>query len=412
MKLDFGSAASCTLGEGAEVCLVYKITGSSAATVLKEPGGKVTIDTVVKQNSLVVGQAAPVTVAQSARGANYSIVPESDGEVYIAASTGNTEFISSDAAGDAEQNDDNAYLTSLQVKIGYINYTAGDTVGADGSAAFAVGADQSGDTATLTITNGQFSASPGGVSQGRVFLQGVGSAIATVVDDNGAWTATWNLTTDQLKRIGELADPAVGDPTPVAIVIKVDATTMIDSGTDAEPEASFDVKLAGKTSITAEPVTSVLRRIPYDGKVCKAYNIPSPTGAADILSLRITNDSDVAGKITGTLYSQEGEELGKIVDLLDGHIDYTKNPPVARTTLGLSDPLQLQPRETVILNSKNIAERFGQTSWEGKRYVLEIQSTIQRIEVFNLLRNVENITLQPLSNVSTSAKNAECSPIP
>lgn len=410
MKLTVDAAVSCTLGDGAQICLIYKISGSSASA-LKVPGTIVTIDATVKKgSSTIVGQAAPITVAQSAQGANFSLATEADGEVYIASSSGNKEFTSTGTAGAVNADDDNAFISGDQVKIGYILYSAGDAKGVNGSTAFALGGAGTGDAATLVITNGQFSASPGGASAGRVFLGGVTDAVATI-DSTAGWTATWNLTDAQLGQIIAASIAAVPAPTP--IMIKVDSLTAIDSGVDTDPEGTLKVTMGtAKTPISDEPIVSSLRRIPYDGKVCKVFNIPSPDGAADVLSLRITNDSDQIGKITGTLYNEAGEIQGEVIDLLAGHIDYTKSPPVDRATLGLTDPLQLQSRETVILTSKNIATAFGQTSWAGERWVLEIQSSIPRIEVFNLLRNVENIMLQPLSNVSTSAKGVECSPIP
>jgi hypothetical protein len=357
--------------------------------------------------AVIVAQAAPIIVAQSKQGASFSLKSEPDGlQTYIASSTGNKEFISSDPAGSVTTEDGGAFLSSTQVKIGYIAYSSGGAVGQNGSSSFTLGGTANpNDAGTLVIENGQFSASPGGSSVGRVYLgNGLSDAVGVVASDTAGWTATWKLTNVQLEKIA--------DNSPIPIIVKVDGVSEIkDSNGGEEPVGTLTV-MRGTTSLSTDPITSPLRRIPFDGKVCKVFNIPSPDGAADVLSLRITNDSDQPGTITGTLYNEAGEPLGEIVDLLNGHIDYTKNPPVERATLGLSDPLQLQPRETVILNSKNIAERFGQTSWAGERYVLEIQSTIQRIEVFNLLRNVENITLQPLSNVSTSAKNAECSPIP
>jgi hypothetical protein len=398
--LEVGEFASCSIGDGAQLCLVYKILGSTA-TALKDPGKTISIDAKITAGGLVVAQAAPIVVAESKQGATFSLIPESDGETYISVSSGNKEFITADPAGLITADDGNTFLTASEVKIGYITFASGGAVGMDGSGTFSLGTDTT-DTATLKITNGQFSASPGGSSSGRAYLNGVSNAIATV--DLITSTATWSLTNTQLANI--IAN------TPISIIVRVDGISEIkdtEGGTD--PVGELTVSMAG-APISDTPPTSALRRIPYDGKVCTAYNIPSPTGAADILTLRITNDSDQAGTILGTLYNEAGEAVGEALDLLAGHIDYTKTPPVDRTTLGLGDPLQLQPRETVILTSQNIATVFGQTEWPGERWVLKILSTIPRIEVFNLLRNVENVGLQPLSNISTSADGVECSPIP
>jgi hypothetical protein len=403
------STASCSITDGTQICLSYKIAG--ATTLLKEAGKTVTMEAVFQRitPATVVTKANPIVVAESKQSANFGLTIESDGQAFISAASGFKDFVSSDAAGAIGVNDANAYMSTTQVKIGYVTYNGNATRAVDGSAAFTIGGAGSTDTGTLVVKNGQFSASLANTA-GRVFLGNITDANAVV--DGTALTATWNLTGIQL---GEIATKQTATPaTAIPIVIRVDAASIInDTDGGDDPMGELTVKLGGTASLTDAPVTSALRRIPFDGKLCKAFNIPSPEGAADILSLRITNDSDQAGTITGTLYNEAGEQQGdNLLNLLAGHIDYTKNPPKERATLGLGDPLQLQPKETVILNSKNIATIFEKTSWAGERWVLEIQSTIPKIEVFNLLRNVENVMLQPLSNVSTSAKGVECSPIP
>jgi hypothetical protein len=359
MTLEVPPNSSCALGDGAQICLVYKLSSTSA---LKTPGTEVTISADVKVGSNTVGLAAPITVARSEQGAKFSLVSETDapGEVFIASSSGNTEFTSTTGESDTSNTSDTEdwstpFRGSNEVTIGTIKYSAGNAVGRDGSGAFSF--DSTGtDTATLTIEYGQFAASLGGSSPGKVYL-GTNVDATKVEDVSGTWTATWNLTG------AHLADLTDSSPKFTAIIVRVDGLTKIDSGTDNDPLGTLDVKLGGTTSISDQPITSGLRRIPNDGKVCTAYNIPSPTGAADTLTLRITNDSDQMGTLTGTLYDQAGNEVGTNTDLLAGHIDYTKSPPVGRTTLGLADPLQLQPRETVILTSQNIATTFGETSW-------------------------------------------------
>jgi hypothetical protein len=407
-------AASCSLTDGTQICLAYKIAG--ATTLLKEPGKTVTMGATFKrvEPATIVTQALPIVVAESKQGANFGLVIESDGQAYVSASSGFREFVSAEAAGAVGANDTNAYMSTTQVKIGYVTYSATATKAVDGSAAFTIGGAGSTDNGTLVVKNGQFSASLANTA-GRVFLGNLSDANAVV--DPTTSTATWNLTATHL---GDIATKQTAVPTPTAIpiIIRVDGVSEIKD-TDEEPVGEITVKLGGTSPLTDTPVTSPLRKIPFDGKVCKVFNIPSPDGAADVLSLRITNDSDQPGKITGTLYNEAGELQGdNLLDLLAGHIDYTKNPPAARVSMGTvvgSDGVTyelLGPKETVILNSKNIATIFGQTGWAGERWVLEIQSSISKIEVFNLLRNVERVTEQPLSNISTSAKNAECSPIP
>jgi hypothetical protein len=400
--------------DGNMICLAYKLTGTSA---LKEAGKAVEISSRIKVGGSTVGFGDPLPVARSAKAASLSLVLEPDGEVFISVVSGNIEFVTTDgktATTSNEVDHPTAFRSANEVIIGYVKSTSTGAADRTGSTPFTLGGPlATKDVGTLKIEDGQFSASLSSTS--KVYLGGI-DAIATVENVSDTWTATWNLDNLSLEGLTKAITNAAGDPTGepryTPIIIRADGATMIDSGTDDDPIGTLDVKLGGTTAMTDEPVTSALRRILNDGKVCYAYNIPSPTGAEDILTLRITNDSDQAGILMGTLYNEEGEELGKSLDLLAGHIDYTKSPPVERATLTLPNPLELQPRETVILTSKNIATVFGQTDWQGDRYVLKIQSTIRKIEVFNLLRNVHNTSLQPLSNVSTSAKGVECSPVP
>jgi hypothetical protein len=419
MTVNLPSNLTCSLADGAQLCLVYHLTKTSA---LQEAGKTVDISAEAKVGASVVGLANPVTVAKSAQGAKFTLLPESDGAVYIAATSGNKEFISTDgssAPASPAKDEDTAFKSSTEVIIGYIKYESNAVVGRSGSSAFNLGLDTA-NAATLVVDDGQFSASAGG-SAGKVYL-GTGAIANTVAKAADKWTATWNLDSTKLGQLTVLVAPATSKYTPIQI--KVDGLTKIDDTLDADPLGTFTVTLGtAKTPLTDQPASSSLRRIPYDGKVCKVFNIPSPVGAADALSLRITNDSDTTGTITGTLYKEDGTEILPITDLLKGHIDYTKNPPVPRISLGDDGSVNklelLGPRETVILNSENIATLFGSDCWpvpapgeNGQRCVLEIQSSIPKIEIFNLLRNVENITIQPLSNVSTSAKGVECSPIP
>jgi hypothetical protein len=399
------STASCSLVDGTQICLFYHLTSTSA---LKEPGKTVTISAELKAGGAVLGLATPIDVAKSVQAAKFTLLPELDGDVYISTTSEQKEFLATDsniAPVSPTKDENTAFKSTTEVIIGYVKYapTAG-AVGRDGSVVFNLGTDAA-NAGTLVVTDGQFSASSSGTT-GRVYL-GTGAVANTVEKVSDKWVATWNLDSTQLGLLSTVTEKY----TPIQI--KVDGGTKIDQTLDADPMGELTITLGTtKTPISDQPIASPLRRIPYDGKVCTAYNIPSPTGAQDVLMLRITNDSDRPGTLSGTLYDLTGNPVGDKVDLLAGHIDYTQSPPKDRTTLGLSDPLQLQPRETVIITSQNIAALFGKTSWEGERWVLKVMSSIPKIEMFNLLRNVEDVSMQPLSNISTSAKGVECSPIP
>jgi hypothetical protein len=341
-----------------------------------------------------------------------SITPELGGQVYVSAADEAKLFISKD---DSTFTGNTAFISDQEVKIGYVKVTPGSSVvDVTGSTVFTIGNTNptdstKSDTAVLTISTGQFAASPGGVgATGKAYID-AGSAIDAAFPLTDTKTAKWNLTAAQLKAIANLNTTTYPNGAPIKI--KVDRSNTINVE-DAVPTADMTVTLASLTTPATETLTGVqLRRIPLDGKVCWVYNVPSPgDGIADLLSVRITNDSKRAGKITGSLYPEAG-----------GTEDFTGENLLTLIAANTSDPRSqvlsiegtdavLNAGATIRLSAQDIADIGKIASWAGERKVLKIQSTIPELEVMTLLRYAVDATKQPQSNVSTGVTGSSCIP--
>lgn len=415
-------AGSCSIPDGTQLYLAFKLATADLATA----GNEVKMTATFSRSGTpeIPNPARTVVVAKSAKAADVSIETELGGLVYVGVAGGRKDFVSNDAPGSTAQT---AYVATDEVQIGYLKIASSKAVDASGSNIFTIGkkSTPSGsttaveDTATLTIENGQFAASPGGTSAGRVFLDiNTGSAIpATSIADGK--TATWTLNYTQLDQLARntILGTTPTDKTGWApIKVRVDGVTTInDTEGGNDPQANVILKLNGSVnsaSVKEIEAASPLRRIPPDGKTCWVYNIPPPLGK-DVLSLRITNDSDLPGTITGTLYGEDGTTHFESVNLLETHVDYTKPGPDGKLGVPRTTGSELLPRETVILSVKNITDLPGAPAdWPKERKVLEIRSTIPKLEVLNLLRYVVDVQNQPMSNISAGVTGVACTPVP
>jgi hypothetical protein len=380
--------AACVVEDGSELYLLYKLTGVSQTTpeVIMTASFKGTTAAEIPNPS----RTLPVVKLTS--GINVSIEPEVGGFTYVSSASDNLEFISTDTTGTSK-----AYQSPDEVQIGYLKLISKEAVKDDGNTAYSFGGpavtDATGkvleDTAVLTITNGQFAASPGGgVASGKVYLY-AGTPI-DAVSPTEATTATWNLSGIQLGTMSSwVNDPLKpSEKGVVPIRIKANGLTEIND-VDADPEASITVTL-GSTP-TAKPITATgtLLRIPRDGKTCWIHNVPAPD-ALDAMTIRITNNAVTASaKIVGTLYHEDGTSD----DL---------------TSVTLVE--EIAPGATVVLTSDDIKTLGGgSVTWNpAERRVLKLTSSIPTIEVFNLLRG--RGAKQPMTNVSTGARGVDCIP--
>jgi hypothetical protein len=402
---------SCSINDGTELYLAFKMASAS----LKNAGDEVTMKAsfvgVLNVNE-IPNPTREVTVAKAAKGANVTITSEAGGQVYISAASGAKEFVSKD---DSTFQGDTAYISGDEVQIGYVKIvSAAQATDQTGEALFTLGNTNAtdatkSDNATLTITSGQFAASPGGVGAvGKVYID-AGTAIEAAFPLADAQTATWSLNKDQLKSIATLDTTVYPNGAPIKIKINGSDAVNVE---DADPSAEMIVKLDSLTpsSTITVPITT-LRRIPLDGRVCWVYNVPSPgDGVADLLSVRITNDSKYDGMVTGTLYPEIGGEPDfTAVNLLSMIAADAADPRSQVLSLDGTDVV-LKAGNTIRLAAEDIAKAGGLTDWLGERKVLKIQSEISDLEVMTLLRYAVDSAKQPQSNVSTGVTGSSCIP--
>jgi hypothetical protein len=403
--------ASCSISDGTNIYLAYKLTSITA----KNAGDAVTMTASFKEatgTGEIPNPTRTLTVVKATKGAEIGITPELGGEVYISASSGATEFTTKDPS---TFQGNTAYVSDDEVIIGYVKITPNTAVyDVTGSTVFTIGNKNSdgtkADTAVLTISSGQFGASPGGVgAAGKVYID-VGSPIDALFPLADTETATWNLSDTNLKAIASLS--ATTYPYGAPIKIKANRADTINL-VETDPTADMTVTLASLVTPSTETITgAVLRSFSLDGRVCWVYNVPSPgDNVADLLSIRITNGSTRQGVVTGTLYPQAGGDPDPnltAVNLLEAIIaDATDTRGEVLSLDGTE--VALNAGATIRLSADDIAKIAGST-WEGTRKVLMIQSTIPELEVMTLLRHTKDATTQPLSNVSTGVTGSSCVP--
>jgi hypothetical protein len=234
------------------------------------------------------------------------------------------------------------------------------------------------ENSTLTITGGQFQAStalPGKVS--LHLKNDAGDFVAdSVTSDAAGWTAVWNLNTTEIEGIAK---------NNALVWIRTNGTSPVNT-VEEQPHATFVINYdnASYQDVTEE---ADIRKITKDGTVCTVYNVPPPKAGvigADQLSIRVTNDSALSGKLMGKLYSQDGGDPVWSGDLT------TEEVPAGAT---------------VRFTSEDVATISGQT-WDG-RAVLEISTILPKIEVLALIRQ-NGIRMAPLSNLSAGAHGVSC----
>lgn len=149
----------------------------------------------------------------------------------------------------------------------------------------------------------------------------------------------------------------------------------IDRGT-----VSFSIGSISPVSPSVPNMTTVdttLVKVEKNGTSIKVLNIPAPENGTDQAYIRLYNMGANAGKIFGTLYSQDvGTVLGSAnVMLVDG----------------------LVPNGVTVLNAAQLATKFGVATWPGRAW-LQIESEVKGLRVQALIRS--NGTGGVLMNVS------------
>jgi hypothetical protein len=403
-KFKVTTSGTTMLQKDDQLMLQYRIKN---ATGLATEGEKVTMAIDVEGDA----QREPVTIATSKTALEYSLRTQEEGKVQIDVTNDNKKFATNGEPPAYQENVPTAGA-GLGAVICYIKINSlsddapatfyGDIVQCDGYSEFIFTSTKDNlelaTTSKLEITGGQFAASDtskvyieaGGIgTDGKVDNPGNGPAndsgepndlAASTVDGS---TATWNLTNDNMNSFG------TADAKEMPIVMEVDGATEINIVEDI-PQASLllDFKQGNdstdKWGIADISLDSECLLIKRNGMVCRVFNVPK-AGAMDVLNIRVTNDSAEAGELTMTLYGMDGSELGTGV-------------------LATAD--EFGPGKTIRFTSANLATKLGDITWE-KRGMLEINSTLSKIELMTLLRN-NNSDVPLLTNLSSGARGYAC----
>jgi hypothetical protein len=258
-----------------------------------------------------------------------------------------------------------------------------------GSDAFDAGydADNNVDTA-LSILGGQFAASVTD-SKGAVILKLSDLSGTDILAESVTTSdAIFQLSNDELMKI---AGACSTDGAKIPITVKTDGTTPINLDLENPPELCFKLDYAEANSEHdidyPESGCVTLRKFRQDGTSCMVYQVP-PSSAIEELNLRITNDSNIAGTVKGTLYALAGgDPVFTGVDLLGR---------------------ELKAGETVRITNSNLENDLegGPYSWTG-RGTMQITSTLPRLEIMTLLRNRLEPG-SPLINMSVGAHGTAC----
>jgi hypothetical protein len=390
------------LNDGFLFYVLYQLTNTDA---LQDPGEKINLSATL--SSTLSGSIATdksVTVAQSEDPLDVEIEPGEDFNLRISVSSNNTEFVTT--ATDSEE-----LLSANDVVIGYLRIQNNtDVHGVDGttnwdlglSNNFEAGFDEGNNLNTaLTITSGQFNASITG-SSGSVYIGLPGESGGTISTNSNkieatsvtSTTATWELSDTDLQAITANSSTT---QRPV-IVIETDGTNAVNLE-ENPPEATLTIDYKDyQQDITYGPTE--LADFRQDGTTCWVYNVPPPSseGVADVMNLRITNDSaSVSGEILGTLYPMNGDTTS------------LTNPIFSGINL-LGEGVELGAYQTVRITADDIAALGGDTPyvwWEdgGRRGSLLISTTLPKLEILVLMRDGNTGIV---SNLSTGASGFAC----
>jgi len=365
------SAQNRVLENGDQLMFVYQLSG--VKEVLATADGKIDLSVQLQtRDGLPVNLKRTVTVASSKQAIKVELKPENTGSVNISTSGQRKSFSGSGSA----------YVDKTTAQIGFLKLTHFSTdtnkiMAADGETQFKIGngtdsqvvagSDQGG--SKLAITSGQFAASltsPGKVS---LFIDDGHEIIANVSDKN---TATFPLDDATLQQL------STGNEVPIRVTI--DGSTAINT-VENPPEATMTIDFKQDYVTDIGPLSEEFRQIYKDGVICMVYIVPASSIPREKINIRITNESNVDGSVSGRMYDNDGNSLGSPAPLKNG---------------------QIAAGETLYINTEDLEKKF---SWSG-RAMLEITATLPSIEVMALLRNQADRSL--LTNLSIGASGNSC----
>jgi hypothetical protein len=369
-----GQHTALKLTTGDRFMLLYQIRNTKLLGQLDQKI-QMTVGLSTPLTQIKLNPTRTITIASSKPGiATPSIRALETGEVKISVFEDSKEFVSGPFL-----RQDYPFIAKDEVQIGYLNLE-NDTSGgylaktADGETPFQIGKrGAEAEKSTLLIENGQFAGSL--FSPGKVFLYIKGQD-PLIADQVTQTNATWFLNNADLQKI------AAAETDQITFRIKVNGQRAINVP-DHPPKATLTLDFDDPKTLDIS-VSGILRWIKKNGTTCHVYTVPN-TDAKESISIRITNDSNEAGLLTGTLYNMEGEEL------------ITAGTP-------LFDGEMIQPNETKRLRAEDLEELAG-SSWIG-RARLVISSSLQKMQVMSLLR--EKRIGAPLTNLSLGARGNSC----
>jgi hypothetical protein len=398
-----------TLKDGDEFRLFYKVKNIQ---VLANAGEKIKLMAQVGTTfTPTLIDTREVTFAVGAEPLDVTLEPATDRGIRISVASQNTEFNSKTTSSPE-------FISPQEVIMGYLKVasqaTATDIVQTSSFSPWYLGntgtlggttvlnaefdSTKKVDT-SLTITGGQFAASVTGTT-GKVYLDIEAAKCSSVTltsiqieaDEVDSTNAIWRFSNSELYDIVKVSSPDFkvgGCNAKIPIVIKTDGKTAINIVEDA-PTATFLLDYAETNNLHDIPYgPTELSKFKPDGTVCWVYNVPG-SAAADILSLRITNESSAPGTVHGTLYDKDGNQIFPAAD----------NPPL--DLLGG----EIAVGETKVIFSSDIENlEGGPYTWPG-RGILQMTSTLSRLEILSLLRST--LPGSPLTNVSVGASGKAC----
>jgi hypothetical protein len=290
------------------------------------------VDAVNNTNALF--SAGPVNLLTFAAGIKYTVTPRS---VIANVQDGFRKF----CASAADCSTANSVLTKA---IGTVDYGVNTVNRRDGNAVTL--ADLV--TAPTVITvNGDLSAA---LAAGSVFLATAadGTCVSAVAGVLNAGKTSSNITVDTTAYNRD-------------ICYTVNGTTVIQAQTVNQ---LLDLTAAANTT-SADTASAALGTITRNGASTTALNITNPANG-DATFVRISNMGTTAGKVTGTLYAEDGSVLG------------TADATLVATA---------GAKSTSIFSAAQLATAFGISTWNGRAKLVVIgEFPAGQLRVQNLIR--------------------------
>lgn len=308
----------------------YRVTTAGSPITATYTLHETAVDATAGTNSLFT--QGPVSIATFAPGLAYSVTPNTS---IASVADGFKKFCTSAACT----------ATTFTVPLGAVSYGTDGAV-FNGYTGAAVALADLVTAATKITATGDF-----------------GAAVALYLDANDACATP--VVAGALNTGKTAADFAVGTTsfTPANVCFVVNGTTVLQAQT-VNQVLDVTANTAGG-STAADTASAVLGTIIRNGASTTALNITDPANG-DQTFLRISNMGTVAGKVTGTLFAQDGTQLGAADVVL-----------VASAAA----------KSTTVLSAADLAAKFGVTGWAGRAKLVVIgEFPAGQLRVQNLIR--------------------------